>query len=255
MLKVFKYTLIDLARNRFVLGYALLMLLVAEGLFQVEDDPTKALLSLVQVVMALVPLIALVFTIVYSYDTLEFTQLLAVQPMGRRSILAGQLGALATALLIAQGFGLGLPLLVHASGTAALMLALSGSGLVLVFTALGVLIALGQREKARGVGVGLSVWFLFVLVYDALLMSLMFAFSDHPIEPFVVPLAALNPIDMARILVMLQVDLAAMMGYSGAVYKSFFGSAGGIVVAFSVMLIWIALPTLFSFRIFQRKDL
>ena len=80
MLKVFKYTLIDLARNRFVLGYALLMLFVAEGLFFVEDDPSKALLSLVQVVMALVPLIALVFTIVYSYDSLEFTQLLAVHP-------------------------------------------------------------------------------------------------------------------------------------------------------------------------------
>ncbi len=65
-----------------------------KDLFFVEDDPSKALLSLVQVVMALVPLIALVFTIVYSYDTLEFTQLLAVQPIARRSILAGQLLAL-----------------------------------------------------------------------------------------------------------------------------------------------------------------
>jgi Cu-processing system permease protein len=255
MLKVFKYTLIDLARNRFVLGYALLMLLVAQGLFLVEDDPSKALLSLVQVVMALVPLIALVFTIVYSYDTLEFTQLLAVQPIARKSILAGQIMALSVALLIAQGFGLGLPLLVNEPSMAALMLSLSGSGLVLVFTALGVLIALKQREKARGVGVGLSIWFLFVLVYDALLMSLMFALSDYPIEPFVVPLAALNPIDMGRILVMLQVDLAAMMGYSGAVYKEFFGSAGGIVVAFGVMLLWVAIPTAFSFRTFQRKDL
>lgn len=255
MLKVFKYTLIDLARNRFVLGYALLMLLVAQGLFMVEDDPSKALLSLVQVVMALVPLIALVFTIVYSYDTLEFTQLLAVQPIARRSILAGQLLALAVALLIAQGFGLGLPLLANEPSKAALMLSLSGSGLVLVFTALGVLIALMQREKARGVGVGLSIWFLFVLVYDALLMSLMFALNDYPIEPFVVPLAALNPIDMGRILVMLQVDLAAMMGYSGAVYRSFFGSAGGISVAFGVMMLWVVIPTLFSFRTFQRKDL
>lgn len=255
MLKVFKYTLIDLTRNRFVLGYALLMFLVAQGLFMVEDDPSKALLSLVQVVMALVPLIALVFTIVYSYDTLEFTQLLAVQPIARRSILAGQLLALAVALLIAQGFGLGLPLFVNEPTRAALMLSLSGSGLVLVFTALGVLIALKQREKARGVGVGLSIWFLFVLVYDALLMSLMFALNDYPIEPFVVPLAALNPIDMGRILVMLQVDLAAMMGYSGAVYKSFFGSAGGISVAFGVMMLWVVIPTLFSFRTFQRKDL
>ncbi len=255
MLKVFKYTLIDLARNRFVLGYAILMLLVAQGLFLVEDDPSKALLSLVQVVMALVPLIALVFTIVYSYDTLEFTQLLAVQPIARRSILAGQLMALAVALLIAQGFGLGLPLLANEPTMAALMLSLSGSGLVLVFTALGVLIALKQREKARGVGLGLAIWFLFVLVYDALLMSLMFAMSDYPIEPFVVPLAALNPIDMGRILVMLQVDLAAMMGYSGAVYKEFFGSAGGIGVAFGVMMLWVVIPTIFSFRTFQRKDL
>src|SRR5690606_37603948 len=138
----------------------------------------KALLSLVQVVMALVPLIALVFTIVYSYDTLEFTQLLAVQPIARRSILAGQLMALAVALLIAQGFGLGLPLLANEPTMAAPMLSLSGSGLVIVFTALGVLIALTQRAKARGVGLGLAIWFLFVLVYDALLMSLMFAMSD-----------------------------------------------------------------------------
>ncbi len=120
---------------------------------------------------------------------------------------------------------------------------------------MGVLIALKQREKARGVGVGLTVWFLFVLVYDALLMALMFSFSDHPIEPFVVPLAALNPIDMGRILVMLQVDLAAMMGYSGAVYKDFFGSFGGIAVAAAVLLLWFVVPTLFSFRTFQRKDL
>ena len=50
MLKVFKYTLLDLTRNRFVLGYAALMLLIAQGLFLMEDDPMKALLSLVQVV-------------------------------------------------------------------------------------------------------------------------------------------------------------------------------------------------------------
>ncbi|MBL7982583.1 MAG: ABC transporter permease subunit [Flavobacteriales bacterium] len=255
MLKVFKYTLIDLARNRFVLGYALLMLLVAQGLFALEGDPTKALLSLVQVVMALVPLIALVFTVVYMYDTIEFTQLLAVQPMTRSAILGGQLLALATALLLAQAVGLGLPLLVHSPTMAALVLSLSGSVLVLVFAALGALIALKQREKARGVGVALAIWFLFVLVYDALLMWAMFTLSDYPIEPFVVPLAGINPIDLARIMVMLQVDLAAMMGYSGAIYKNFFGSVGGTVVAALILLLWIAIPVLLAFRVFKRKDL
>ncbi|HOY29433.1 MAG TPA: ABC transporter permease, partial [Flavobacteriales bacterium] len=220
--KVFKYTLIDLARNRFVLGYALLMLALAQGLFMLEDDAMKALLSLVQVVLALVPLVTLVFTVVYLYDIQEFTQLLAVQPIGRRAIISGQLLALASALLVAQGLGLGLPLLVHAPFRSAVVLSLAGSALVLVFAALGALIALRQRDKARGVGIALVLWLLFVLVYDALLLWLMFMTSEYPVEPFVVPLAALDPIDLARILVMLEIDLAAMMGYSGAVYKSFF---------------------------------
>ncbi len=255
MLKVFKYTLLDLARNRFVLGYAALMLLIAQGLFMLESDPMKALLSLVQVVLALVPLITLVFTVVYLYDIQEFTQLLAVQPIARRSILAGQLLALAVALLVAQMVGLGAPLLLHIPTMASLVLSVAGSALVLVFVALGALIALWQREKARGVGLSLAVWLLFVLVYDAVLMGLMFALSDYPIEPFVVPLAGANPIDLARILVMLEVDLAAMMGYSGAIYKNFFGSGVGMLVAGLILLAWVALPAWRGFVVFRKKDL
>lgn len=255
MLKVFKYTLIDLLRNRFMLGYAMLLLLMGQGLFMLEEDPMKAILSLVQVVMALVPLIALVFTVVYIYDTQEFTQLLAVQPMTRRSILSGQLLAMTTAMLAAQAFGLGLPLLVHAPGRAALMLSLSGSALSVVFVVLGTLLATRLREKARGVGMALVVWLLFVLVHDAILLTLLFALGDYPIEPWIVPLAGLNPIDLARIIVMLEIDLAAMMGYSGAVYKNFFGSSLGMAVAALIMLAWAVMPGWGALRAFQRKDL
>ncbi|MBL8002256.1 MAG: ABC transporter permease subunit [Flavobacteriales bacterium] len=255
MTKVYKYTLVDLARNRFVLAFAVLMLVLAEGLFRIEGDAMKAMLSLVQVTLALVPLVTLVFTIVYSYDTQEFTQLLAVQPIRRSAILAGRLAAIATAVLMALAFGLGLPLLVHLPGMVSLLLFAANALLVLVFVALGTLLALTQRDKARGVGIGLVTWFLFVLVYDALLMALMFALSDRPIEPWVVPLAALNPIDLARIAVMLRVDLAAMMGYSGAVYQRFFGSAQGILLALGLMVLWAAWPALVAFRVFRRKDL
>jgi len=255
MIKVFKYTLIDLARNRFVLGYAGLMLVLAQGLFLLENDPMKALLSLVQVVLSLVPLITIIFTVVYIYDSQEFTQLLAVQPIARGAILGGQLLALATALLVAQAVGLGLPLLVHAPNKPALMLSVSGSALVLVFVALGALIAMRQQEKARGVGISLGIWLFFVMVYDAGLMALMFSLSEYPIEPFVVPLAGANPIDLARILVMLEVDLAAMMGYSGAIYKNFFGSTMGMVVAASILVFWVAVPCWRGFVVFRKKDL
>lgn len=255
MWKVYKYTLIDLARNKFVAGWLLLLLAISLGLFQLEDQPVKAMLSLSQVLLALVPLVSSVFTIVYLYDAMEFTELLAVQPLRRSMILAGQMLALGTALVLGALVGAGIPLLVYVPGGASLTLLLASVLLTLVFTAIGSLIAIKNREKARGVGLGLVVWFILVMVYDAVLLWIMFAFSDYPIEPLIVPLAALDPIDLARIMVMLKVDLAAMMGYSGAVYEKFFGAATGVLIALTALSAWVAVPSAFAFRAFRKKDL
>lgn len=255
MWKVAKYTLIDLARNKFVIGYAALLLLISTGLFQLEAEPAKALISLTQVVLALVPLIALVFTIIYSYDRSEFTVLLAVQPLHRRSILLGQLLAAGMAMLAAFLVGVGMPVSAIAPGPVGRTLLLTGSALSLVFVALGMLVAVTHRDRARGVGIGLIIWVVLALVYDALLLWVMFAFSDRPIEPVIVPLAALDPIDLARILVMLKIDLAALLGYTGAVYQKFFGSTGGMLLSFLLLLLWIAWPGWSALRIFSRKDL
>lgn len=255
MNKVLRYTLIDLARNRFVLAFAFLLLLLSEGLFLLEDDAMKALLSLMQVALAIVPLVVLVFTIVHAYDTQEFVQLLAVQPIARRAILLGRWLALGIAFTAAIAFGLGLPLLLHIGDATAVVFLLAVLLLGWVFAALGTWIATAQRDKARGVGFGIAVWVGMLIVYDALLLWLLFAFSDHPVEPFVVPLAALNPIDLARIAVMLRIDLAALMGYSGAVYQDLFGSISGALIAVGMMLLWTLLPALAAVRSFARKDL
>lgn len=255
MWKVCKYTLIDLARNKFALGYAFLLMLVSMGLFMLEGDPTKALISLTQVALALVPLLSLVFTIIYYYNQYEFTVLLAVQPMHRRSIFLGQLIAVVLALLVAFLFGIGLPIIVYAPGGAGYTLLLTGAALTAVFAAIGGLIAVKNRDRARGVGIGLVTWVFMVLVYDALLLWIMFGFSDRPIEPVIVPLAALNPIDLARILIMLKIDLAALLGYTGAVYQQFFGSIGGMLISLFALVIWVIVPSFWTVRAFQRKNL
>lgn len=255
MWKVYKYTLLDLARNRFALGYAFLLLLMSVGLFMLEADNTKALISLSQVVLALVPLLALVFTIIYFYNQYEFTVLLAVQPLRRQSITRAQLLAVSTALLISFLFGVGLPVAAYTPGPVGWTLLLTGSALTVVFCALGLFIAVLQKDRAKAVGIGLATWVFMVLVYDSLLLWLMFSFSDRPIEPLIVPLAALNPIDLSRILIMLKIDLAALLGYTGAVYQQFFGSLGGMLIAFAALLLWILLPTWGAVRTFARKDL
>lgn len=255
MWKVCKYTLLDLARNRFALGYAVLLMLISACLFMLEGDATKALISLSEVLLALVPLITLVFTIIWSYNQYEFTVLLAVQPLRRQSIIRGQFSAISIALLVSFLVGVGLPVMAFAPGATGWTLLFTGAALTVVFTALGLLIAVLQRDRAKAVGMGLVAWVMMVIVYDGLLLWIMFSFSDRPIEPVIVPLAALNPIDLSRILIMLKIDLAALLGYTGAVYEKFFGSVGGMLVSFAILLVWMLLPSAGAVRAFTRKDL
>jgi Cu-processing system permease protein len=63
-----------------------------------------------------------------------------------------------------------------------------------------------------------------------------------------------NPIDLGRIVLLLRFDIAALMGYTGAVFKHFFDSAGGIAVAAAALLGWAGVPVVLGARRFRRKD-
>ncbi|WP_246229477.1 hypothetical protein [Mucilaginibacter humi] len=70
-----------------------------------------------------------------------------------------------------------------------------------------------------------------------------------------IALTALNPIDLARILILLQLDISALMGYTGALYQQFFGSGEGIAFSLLLQLVWIVVPLFFALKIFKKKDL
>ena len=99
------------------------------------------------------------------------------------------------------------------------------------------------------------LWFYFSLIYDGLVMVILFTFSDYPVEKLTLLLSSLNPIDLARIFIMLRMDISALMGYTGAVYKEFFGSGLGTVYTTGIMLLWAILPVWVSIRVFRKKDL
>jgi len=70
-----------------------------------------------------------------------------------------------------------------------------------------------------------------------------------------VGVSALNPVDLARVLILLKMDVSAMMGYTGAVFKDFFGNNWGVLIAGMIMIAWAFFPLLFSMRKFNHKDL
>jgi Cu-processing system permease protein len=112
-----------------------------------------------------------------------------------------------------------------------------------------------SRDKARGIGAALLLWFYFALIYDGLVMMVLFAFSDYPIEKLIMLLLSLNPVDLGRVFIMLQMDVSALMGASGAIVKSFFDSGTGVILTLGIMVLWIVAPLLLAIRSFNKKDL
>jgi Cu-processing system permease protein len=177
------------------------------------------------------------------------------QPVSRRKILLSEFGGVVLSLLFAFLTGVGIPVLLFSFNATGLSLLITGGFLTCIFSSLAFLGAVWSRDKARGIGIALLLWFYFALIYDALVLMLLFNFSDYPMEKFTVLLSGLNPIDLGRIFIMLKMDESALMGYTGALYKDFFGSFTGMLFTTGIMLLWAVLPLLLAIRHFNKKDI
>jgi Cu-processing system permease protein len=255
MIRIVRYVLADILQSRFVIGYAIGLLAISSGLFSLSDSPVKGLASLLNLVLLIVPLASLMFPAIHLYHAAEFIELMAAQPLRRSVILGSEYIGLVLAMTAAVLIGIGIPVAVWMPEPGGWALCLAAAGLTWAGASLAVLVAVSARDKARGIGIVLLIWLYFALLYDALVLLLMFAFADYPMEQPMLLMMALNPIDLARVAVMLQLDLAALMGYTGALFREFLGAGPGIAAAAGITLLWIGLPLGLAFRRFGRKDL
>lgn len=255
MLKLSKYVLYDIVRNKVILAYTVFLSVVSLSLFNMEDTTSKAILSLLNIILIVVPLISMIFTTIHYYNSYEFIELMLSQPMSRKKILLSEYWGIGLSLVSSFFIGVGIPVLLYAPDGVGLSLLITGISLTLVFTSLAFLTSVKARDKARGIGFALLLWFYFALIYDGLILMILFTFSDYPLEKATLVLSAFNPIDLGRISIMLKMDVSALMGYTGALYKDFFGSASGILFTTGIMLFWIVAPLWWALRVFKKKDL
>lgn len=255
MLRIVRYVASDILRGRIVLAYTGFLLAASFGLFNLGGDTAKALVGLLSLVLLIVPLVSLVFATTHFYNSQEFVELLAAQPLPRTTILLAQMIGVALALSAALLAGIALPVVLYAFGATGLTLI--GVALLLTgaFVALAFVAAVLARDKARGIGAALLIWFYFALLHDGVTLYLLFLFDEYPLEGISLTLIALNPIDLGRVLVLLQMDVSALMGYTGAMLKDLLGTGSGRAFAALVLAAWIAAPVGAAVWVFRRKDL
>ena len=255
---VLKAGLRDLSRNRWIVAYAAGFFIIAQALFWFGGTGPQVVLSMLNVVLIVVPLVALVFGTIHVYASREFVELLLAQPVPRGQLFTGLYLGLALPLAGAFAVGAGVPFALHAGSGAGLpalaALSVAGIGLSLAFAAIATCIALRTDDRLKGVGLALGAWLACTVLYDGLVLAAAAAFGDWPLEKPLLALMLANPVDIARVLVLTQLDVSALMGYTGALFERTFGTAAGTAIAGAALASWCAIPFAFAARRFRRRD-
>lgn len=255
MNRIIKYILFDIVKNKVVVGYTILLALFSWTAFSLEDNSSKGLFTLLNIILLIVPLVSILFSTIYIYNSSEFIELLLSQPIARRKLWWSLFMSLSLSLLSAFLISAGVPLIVFADFFKALIMILAGSMITIIFVALAFLSSIMSTDKAKGIGISILFWLYFALLFDGLVLFLLFQLSAYPIEKIMVIITAFSPIDLARIMILLQLDASAMMGYTGAIFKDFFGTTYGMVLSFLLLFSWIVVPFGISLKRFKTKDM
>ncbi len=259
MLKILKYSFFDLMRSRWAYIYTAFFLLFTLSLFWLSGGLSKVIISLMNVILVLAPLIATMFGVMYYYNSREFSELLLSQPIRRTHIFLGQYLGLALSLSASLLLGVGLPFALYGIFGSPeiwnfMMLLVVGIFLSFIFSAIAFFIALRNENRIKGFGLAILVWLFFAVIYDGIFLLALSLFSDYPLENLAIGASMFNPIDLSRVLILLKLDISALMGYTGAVIQKFLGAAPGMVVSLAVLSAWVLLPALGIRRLAARKD-
>ncbi|WP_369049142.1 ABC-2 transporter permease [Tenacibaculum sp. UWU-22] len=259
MLKILKYSIYDLLRSRWSYVYFLFYLLLGFVLLFLNNNVNKAIITLMNIIIVLTPLIGTIFGVMYYYNSKEFTELLLALPIKRSTIFIGQYIGISLSLTLSLVFGLGIPFLAYGIFKSSAifdfsLLLITGSFLNFIFVAISYNIALKNENKIKGFGYAILMWLFLAVIYDGVFLISLILFNDYPLDKFSLIATMLNPIDLSRILILLKLDISALLGYTGAVFRQFFGTYLGAFIAGILLFLWVLVPVWFMKIRVKKKD-
>lgn len=258
MRKILRYEIHNTVRSKWVIIYAFFFFFVGYALFAFSADVNKAYISLMNIVLIIIPIVSLIFGSIYLYNSREFIEMMLSQPIDRKSLFLGIYFGTSIPLSLAWLVGIVLSFLLFAKNYTQVdglyYLVTIGVVLTFVFTAIAFFVTVSQDDKAKGLGLLIMIWFLFAVIYDGIILLIVYYFQAYPLEKIMIGISILNPVDLARLIFLIKFNISALMGYTGAVFNNFFGSLLGIIISIFFLITWIVVPIVLSMLFFKYKD-
>lgn len=228
------------------------------------QDFARTATSLTELVLFVVPMMALLAgTMAFSPDQ-GTAELLFSQPIARRTLMCGKLLGVFAALMAAEaiGFGVSGVVIFSQSGQGGLssFLLLGAASLALTAVSLSVaaLIAGGaaHRRRARALAIALSVWFVAVVLYDLVALGLASLLRSGAASRLLIIATLANPVDAVRTGVLLAIQGTTAFGSASLALLRFTGGAArAALLIVAGVIVWIVVPALLAARRLERADI
>lgn len=218
--------------------------------------------SLLNLVLYVVPLVALIMGTMSFTSEKTSSELLFSQPVTRTEILLGKLAGLFASIFTATliGFGLaGLVIAARAGSEGVLRYpAFVGLSLLLalIFLSLSALVSALCQRKAKAFGVVLFLWFFFVLFYDLVVIGVTFVLKERTANTFIFSSLFGNPVDMVRVASLIVLNGKEIFGVAGAALLKFLGGeVASLLLLMAGLTAWVVAPFALAQRLLKRQDI
>jgi len=228
------------------------------------QDFARTATSLVQLVLLIVPLMALVLGTTALSPDRGASELLFSQPVARRTLLWGRLLGLFAALIAAQALGFGASGLVIFSqsggeGVTAFLLLMTGAAtLTAIFLSVAALVAgAGEgRRRSRAMATAIFVWFAAAVLYDVVALGAASMLRSGAASRLLIVAVLANPVDAVRTGLLLAVQGTTAFGAASLALLRFAGGPGrAVFLILAGAALWTIVPALLAARRLDRADI
>ncbi|MDZ4728276.1 MAG: ABC transporter permease subunit [Leptospira sp.] len=240
-------------RSRWIFLYAGLLAIALILLsFFGDQNGIRLVVSLMNLILIVVPLFSITFSGLSFLESMPFAEVLLTKSVTRSELFFGKYLGILVSLIIGLLAGVGIPglFILYSHLFVYIQIIIFGILLSSIFVSISFLIASLFRRGEIVLTASLLVWFYFFIFFDALIFIFSMYLGDYPIEIPSLIIVMLNPIDLIRILIILQTSSSALLGFSGAILMETFGIGGVVSISISFILAWILIPIYVAYRRF-----